>query len=253
MAERRPLVSIDGRTKMLPLGDTLPGGGGMLYRKQVTFTSSQSWTFPATALPSVDYDIIGGGGAGGGSPATPTTAASGGGGGGGDRKRGIHELVPGETYAVVVGAGGVGGVGSIGGGGGDSMFDGITALGGKGGGTGGSGAPGGAAGGGTQPLSAVLVIDSAPGGMAGSSAIRSAGSVGYDGKCSGGGAGSSQDGGSTSGGPGAGSGRTSADGDAATNAGCGGGGGGKLTGSPGFKGGDGFRGEVTITYWDTEP
>lgn len=253
MAERRPLVLVGGRQKELPVGDTLPGGGGMLYRKQVTFTASQSWTFPATALPSVDYDIIGGGGAGGGSPATPTTAASAGGGGGGDRKQGIHELAPGETYAVVVGAGGVGGVGSIGGDGGDSMFDGITVLGGKGGGTGGSTALGGAAGGGTQSLSAVLVLNSAPGGMAGNATTRSAGSVGYDGKCSGGGSGASQDGSSTSGGPGAGSGRTSADGDAATNAGCGGGGAGKLSGSAPFKGGDGFRGEVTITYWDTEP
>lgn len=61
MAERRPLVSIDGRTKMLPLGDTLPGGG-MLYPKKSVHTTSGTFFLPETALPAVRVLLVGGGG-----------------------------------------------------------------------------------------------------------------------------------------------------------------------------------------------
>lgn len=61
MAERRPLVLVGGRQKELPAGDTLPGGGGMLYRKRRVFTSSGTFTLPATAHPQVDLLLVGGG------------------------------------------------------------------------------------------------------------------------------------------------------------------------------------------------
>ena len=61
MTERRPLVRVNGETRQLSAGDTLPGGGGMLYRKRQVFTSSGTFTLPATAHPQVDLLLVGGG------------------------------------------------------------------------------------------------------------------------------------------------------------------------------------------------
>ena len=225
------------------------GGGGMLYRKQQVFTTSGTFTLPATALPSVGYDIIGGGGAGQGCGGGASNK-NGGGGGGGDRKRGIVELVPGETYEVVIGSGGIGiaSDSTPAASGGASSFAGIVA-------SGGSGANsnfGGLSGSGLYPPPTFYSALSCAG--AGTAAVP--GGYGYDSKCSGGGYGGSNSNNAISGygGPGAGKGNSTINGGNATSAGCGGGGAGRqVTPAIPLKGGDGFRGEVTVTYWDTVP
>lgn len=224
----------------LPAGDTLPGGGGMLYPKLAVFESSQSWTFPATALPVVDYDVIAAGASGGGK-------ANSGGGGGGERRRGSATLVPGDDYSMVVGAPGLGVAGANGQAGGDSAIVGVvTTKGGKPP----SDQTGGDAGNGTHPARPgqnPIVSDSGPGGT--SAANSGDGGIGLGGVCSGGGAGT-YSGSAGRGGPGAGDGSIADNApSSATRPGCGGGG-----ASDGTKpGGNGFRGEIRIQYWDTVP
>lgn len=83
------------------------------------FTASGTWTAPA-GVTSVDVEVWGGGGAGGGQN---LNSDGGGGGGGGAYSKVIGvTVVPGNTYAVTVGAGGVGVVAGTGGVGGDSHF-----------------------------------------------------------------------------------------------------------------------------------
>jgi hypothetical protein len=109
-----------------------------------TDVAIDSWTAPAN-VTTVEYLIVGGGGGGGGAFDT----GSGGGGGGGLVLSGTLNVVPGNTYSVVVGAGGTGGTGTgtsrpgivpaisgtdtNGSAGGLSSFDAIVALGGGGG------------------------------------------------------------------------------------------------------------------------
>ncbi len=231
-------------------------GGGMLYRKYIEFTSSQSWTFPATALPTIDYDVIGGGGAG------ENKSNNGSGGGGGDRQRGSINIVPGETISIVVGAPGVGATNAAGTNGGQSAIGNyVTADGGVGGnGVSGSTSGSGIAGLYYSNISAyeeafrTLVTNSAPGAIgsntSGTNLRCTRGGIGEDGYCSGGGAICNQSGSASSGGPGAGDGTTGTVAPDATRPGCGGGG---VSGASPRRGGHGYRGEVRIWYWDTVP
>jgi hypothetical protein len=108
-----------------------------LTRSTFSTEGSSTWTAPAY-VTSVEYLIVGGGGGGGGAYDT----GSAGGGGGGLALTGTTSVVPGQTYNIVVGAGGVAGLGTFiggnrgetsGGSGGDSSFTSIVAGGGGGG------------------------------------------------------------------------------------------------------------------------
>lgn len=80
-----------------------------------TFT----WTVPA-CVTSITVDVWGGGGGGGAvwsrfdpagnSPTSDEICTSAGGGGGGGYTRRTYTVIPGQTYTIVVGAGGIGGV-----------------------------------------------------------------------------------------------------------------------------------------------
>ena len=122
-----------------------------------TFTTVGSNTFTVPAgVTKISAVLIGGGGAGGGSG-----GGSGGNGGGGGGLIYVNDfpVTPGQTLAVIVGAGGIAVSGGTGGNGGNSSITGIaTAFGGTGGafdrddpvgagGTGGTGGSGGATGG----------------------------------------------------------------------------------------------------------
>jgi hypothetical protein len=72
----------------------------------MSYISSDSWVAPAN-VTSVEYLVVGGGGGGGGAFDT----GSAGGGGGGLVLYGTLSVVPGNTYSIVVGAGGTGGIG----------------------------------------------------------------------------------------------------------------------------------------------
>lgn len=243
----------------------------MIYRKQATFTSSGTFTLPSTALPSVDYDLCGGGGSGGRHCAGSSSAGTGG--GGGERLQGATTLVPGDSYSVVIGAGGAG-INADGNGndGGASSAFGLTARGGKAGLGKFAPADGGASGAGVAAPFATMansnqnysgspvVYSSAPGASVlnagGTSAVAyPPAGIGYDGKCSGGGsAGNSSS--KSAGGPGAGggfAGNTSSAGDA-TAPGCGGGGLAHASSVTTLRySGSGFRGQLDIIYWDTVP
>ena len=125
-----------------PAFSALPGGAQI-------FSSSGTFTAPA-GVTKVFVTLFGGGGGGGGGG-----FSTGGAGGGGAYPDYLHPytVVPGNGYAVVVGAGGTGGAGGNSGGsggvGGTSSFDGtLSVLGGNGGSGGGpfntSVSPGGA-------------------------------------------------------------------------------------------------------------
>ncbi|WP_409475549.1 glycine-rich domain-containing protein [Stenotrophomonas sp. Y-13] len=239
----------------------------MLYRKQVTFTTSQDWTFPATALPAVRVVSRGGGGGGGGAAAA---GAKGGGGGGGERKEQDTNLVPGATYSVLIGSAGPGGYAAAwdgtqftivapGGDGGDTSIVGteVLARGGKGGatpnstnGAGLGGRSGAGVGDGAGNGNASLSSTSSPG-ASGSSSTADAYSA-FHGECSGGSGAAPQ---IRSVYPGAGRGANSVgNGSDATETGCGGGGAWGTSGSTGARtGGTGYRGQIDIIYWDTVP
>lgn len=101
-----------------------------------SYNASDTWTAPPY-VTSVEYLVVGGGGGGGGAFDT----GSAGGGGGGLVLYGILSVVPGNTYSVVVGAGGIGGTANrtaspseySGEDGGASSFSTIVAVGGGGG------------------------------------------------------------------------------------------------------------------------
>ncbi len=101
----------------------------------VPFTTpgTTSWTAPA-GVTSATVQAWGGGGAGGGATGNP---AEGGGGAGGQYAIKVIAVTPGNSYAVVVGAGGTSSTGD-GGAGGDSTFNGTSVV--AKGGAGGAGA-----------------------------------------------------------------------------------------------------------------
>lgn len=212
----------------------------------VTITTSGNWTAPA-GVTTVTVEAWGGGGAGGGATVNPSM---GGGGAGGQYARKVLTVVPGLSYAVVVGAGGTGGTGN-GPAGGDSTFA-VTAVVAKGG-AGGTAAVNGVAGAGSSSAGVGDVVYAGGSGSAGSSSGT--------GGAGGGGAGSTGAGGAASGST-AGAGSANGGGDGGNglffrgsgNAGSaagGGGGGGYATNSTARSGGSGARGEVRISYAQT--
>lgn len=236
----------------------------MLYRKQMTFTSSQSWTFPSTALAAIEYIIRAGGGAGAGTVSGQTGARGGGGGGG--YRRGYQNLTPGDTYSIIVGAGGAGSTGA-GTDGGDSEIVGVVKVfGGKGAAAAASGnIAGGFSGDGIPPLATGSFSTSPPYAPwmsgSGSSGVANAAlgpSMTSHGECIGGAGASSAQPAITfaippgSGEGGLGTSSATRNGGDATVIGCGGGG---ATGWSGLNstGGDGYRGQIDIIYWDTVP
>ncbi len=108
-----------------------------------TFTSSSSFTFPSTALPSATILVVGGGGSGG------DGNAAGGAGGAGELIYGTATMQPGAVYGITIGAGGTG----IGNNGGNSAIGTLAVA--IGGGTGGfnprNATSGGSGGGGGGP------------------------------------------------------------------------------------------------------
>lgn len=213
---------------------------GFPYRKYVVITSSQTWTLPSTAAATVDYDLIGGGAAGSGC-STTNNRQYGNGGHGGRRIRGAVTLVPGTAYSVVIGAGGIGiaNAEALSSGGATSAF-GITAAGGNQPNFSSNSAGNGGSAGDASP-----VYTTYPGAV---------GASGMDGVCSGGG-GSSSGAGGNRGGAGAGNSAstTPSTGGDATAPGCGGGGAMNTSSATNMKGGNGYRGEARITYWDSVP
>lgn len=221
----------------------------MLYRKQQVFTSSGTFTLPATALPSVDYIVMGAGASG--SAATYDDGTKGG--GGGQYVEGIAELVPGNTYSIVVGAGGTGVSGTTNGNnGGASEIVGVAiANGGYGDGRAGHG----------QPLAASQDSINPNGGATGSaqSIAPLSAQTGPGGRCSAGASvhNNNNNTARVAGIPGINGGRCAInDSDSPPSAGSGsapgcGGGARTYSSNSSRKSGSGFRGEVRITYWDT--
>ncbi|MDI5951247.1 choice-of-anchor D domain-containing protein [Flavobacterium yafengii] len=89
-----------------------------------TFSTSGTFTVPA-GITSIQVEAWGGGGAGGGATGNPS--AGGGGAGGGYVKNTSLTVIPGTTYTVTVGNGGVGSTGT-GGAGNSSWFGSTTTL-----------------------------------------------------------------------------------------------------------------------------
>jgi hypothetical protein len=75
------------------------------YKNTVTFTASGNFVFPGSQTTTAQVEVVGGGGGGGGAR---VDGAAGGGGGGG-YARAYVQLVPGQTYPVIVGLGGAAG------------------------------------------------------------------------------------------------------------------------------------------------
>lgn len=117
-------ATLDLDTGLSSVAPTIPAP----YR--FTAPGSYQWVAPYTGV--VQVDVWGGGG---GSQGIGTgTVACGGAGGGGFARRNAYDVVAGQTYTVIVGAGGVGGVVSAGGTGGTSSFEStVMATGGQGG------------------------------------------------------------------------------------------------------------------------
>ncbi|MEZ5108377.1 MAG: hypothetical protein R2829_05315 [Bacteroidia bacterium] len=220
----------------------------LLAQTTQTFTSSGTFTVPA-GVYSVKVEAWGGGGAGGGvDGASGTYRAGGGGGGGAFVLNNSVSVTPGNNITVTVGAGGTGVTAADGNPGGHSSFGGLfNANGGAGGKVGKSGSNAGAGGAGATGTY-----------NGGNGAAAATGFFGYSGG-GGGGAGSTGNGGdastTTGGAGGTGGGGTGANGlFLATGNGSGatalsaGGSGGRSKNSTDRTGGNGFRGQVRVTY-----
>ncbi len=212
-----------------------------------TFTANGTFVVPA-GVTSVTVEAWGGGGGGGGVDGANNSTRAGGGGSGGTFTRATNVAVtPGQSINVTVGAGGLGVAASDGGAGGTSIFAAatpVTAAGGNGGRRGASGSNNGLGGG-------ASVGSNYNGGSGANAASGNSGAGG-------GGAGTSGNGGNgtgmTAGTAGAGGGGTGAAGRNTSGNGVdapglsGGGSGGRSTTNQDRVGGDGFRGQVRVTY-----
>ena len=216
-----------------------------------TLTSSGIFTVPV-GVTSVNVQAWGGGGAGGG--CTSTTRSTGGGGAGGTYTYATNVIVtPGANISVTIGAGGIGASATNGGSGGASSFGAlVTAAGGGGGGVNV----------GTSPLNgpgAGVATGITYNGGAGGTGNATTGTSGTSGG-GGGGAGSGGNGGAPVGGTAAGAGGTpdggagasgtsaSGNGINALALGGGGSGGRNSTNVSTRTGGNGFRGQVIVTW-----
>lgn len=219
-----------------------------LIAQTQTFTASGTFVVPA-GVTSVTVQAWGGGGAGGG--CTNQSRATGGGGAGGSYTNSTVSVTPGASYTVTVGNGGLGASAANGGSGGTSSFGAlVTAIGGAGGTRGDNvnlNGPG-----------ATATVGVTRNGGAGGTGDATASVSGTSGG-GGGGAGSTGNGGNspgTTGGSG-GTGGGGAGADGTNNSGNGtaatalsGGGSGGRSGNTGTNrtGGDGFRGQVIVTW-----
>lgn len=213
-----------------------------------TYTTSGTFVVPA-GVTNVSVEAWGGGGAGGGVDGASGSTRAGGGGSGGTFTRNTSvSVTPGSTITVTVGAGGLPVSAGNGNPGGTSTFASavpVTAAGGGGGRRGNASAVNGA-GGGTSTGTTLN-------GGTGSAASGNSGAGG-------GGAGNTTSGfnaaGTTAGAGGTGTVAGGAGGAGRTNTGdgnnaaglSGGGGGGRSTSATDREGGDGFRGQVRVTY-----
>lgn len=207
---------------------------------QVTevFTANGTFTVPC-GVTSIEVDCWGGGGAGG--AADMNNGKGAGGGGGGAHATKTLAVTAGQTYTITRGAGGVGNNNGNGGNGGNTTFTGpggtVVAQ----GGTGGAEANGGAASAGTSGIASSNGTPATAGNNGGAGSAASAGAGGAAALMAGIGGGAA--------GPNGGNG---GNGGNATDVG-GGGGGGFAGNNSDRRGGDGFRGEVWITYTPSGP
>ena len=91
-----------GEIQLARLSNIWPDDTGILSSQ--IFTTSSSWTVPA-GVTSVEYLVVAGGGAGDGA-FSGYDAGIGGGGAGGLRSGTNLSVTPGQSYAIVIGAGG---------------------------------------------------------------------------------------------------------------------------------------------------
>ena len=203
-----------------------------------TFTANGTFTVPC-GVTSIEVDCWGGGGAGGAADLNNGKGA--GGGAGGAHATKTFAVVAGQTYTITVGAGGIGNNSGAGGNGGNTTLTGVGGTVVAEGGTGGAEANNGAVAGGT----------SGTGSSNGTPAT--AGSNGTGGTTTNAGAGGAA---AFMGGLGGGTAGTNVGngGDGGNASAVGGGGGGGFSGNNTNRfGGDGFRGEVWVTYTATGP
>lgn len=221
-------------------------GSGQAATDSYTTPGSTTWTAPA-GVTSATVEAWGGGGAGGGATANP---AEGGGGAGGQYAIKVITVTPGNSYTIVVGAGGTGSTGN-GTAGGDSTFNGTSVI--AKGGAGGTGATNGVAGTGSTTGGVGTVYA----GGSGSAGVVSGGGC-QNGGAGGGGAGSGGAGGNAAGntagtgtangGGAGGAGRNSSGTGSAGNAAGGGGGAACAESGTNRSGGNGATGMVNISY-----
>ncbi len=205
----------------------------------ITYTADGTFTVPA-GVTTVKVEAWGGGGAGGGTSAGIGNSTGGGGGGGAFKLDNALSVTAGSAIIVTVGAGGTGGSNVDGNNGGDSDFGGmVTADGGKGGKKGNNGAGGGSTSGTHNGGAGAAGSGGKSGGGGGG-----AGATGNGGNASGMTGGT---GGAGGGGTGASGRSSSGDGNDA-NALAAGGGGGRSNFFGTSIGGDGYRGQVKVTY-----
>ena len=118
---------------VLPPQDTLAGSGngGERGTMGVITPPSGPWIVP-TGVTQITVECWGGGGGGGGA-----SYGAGGGGGGGAYQNATFNVIPGQTYNIIIGSGGSSGNNQNGGSGGNTTFTGpagtVTAYGGNGG------------------------------------------------------------------------------------------------------------------------
>jgi hypothetical protein len=223
---------------------------GNIYGQSQTFTNSGTFIVPA-GVTNVTVEAWGGGGAGGG--ATTLNRSTGGGGGGGTYTKATGVSVTfGTPITVTVGAGGAGASAANGGAGGTSTFGAVSAVGGNGGGVNGATTPLNGAG---ASVAAGVTFSGGAGGTGNATSTSNGDSGG-----GGGSAGSTGNGGNASvntagtggaGGGGAGAaGRSSSSGDGNNAAALGGGGGGGRNGNAALArtGGNGFGGQIRVTW-----
>jgi hypothetical protein len=217
-----------------------------------TYTTSGSFTVPA-GVTSLTVEAWGGGGGGGGATGNPS--AGGGGAGGGYVKNTSLTVIPGTTYTVTVGTGGIGSTGT--GSAGNPSWFGSTSTLFTVGGTGGNAATtnSSTATGATAPTTGNVGSSSTfnyyggNGGTGGASGVSGGGGGGSAGTGSNGNNASGVTGGTavTGGGAGANGSTINADGTSATALG-GGGAGGHTDNGSNRSGGNGYRGQIIISW-----
>lgn len=231
---------------------------GDTFNSPITFTATDLWIAP-TNVTQVTAEMYGGGGGGGGISSATQSASSGGGGGG--YSKGVVSVTPGTAYRVTINQGGAGGATSTGTSGGASSLTGdsgnVTAAGGVGGSSG-TGGTGGAGSGGTITnqtggaggVRGGTVASNSGGGGGGSAGTASTGNAGQAGHSadSSPGTGATAVTGGAAGGDGGGGNIGGGGTSAVAGSVPGGGGGGTGGGTVNRAGGNGARGQGTLSW-----